>query len=201
MLKEVTFSYLNKYFFVWSTYDPSCKTEVYSYALIRDKKLILIDPIEPSADCEEELLKAGPPALIILTNSNHERANTYWKNKYNLPLGASASSVKDLSLMPEVILEDLKQIHTLKPIYLPGGAPGETALYHETSKTMIVGDALINLEETSFDILPAKYCSDQQELIQSLKKLLAFPFETLLMAHGAPLTENPMGKLNKILSS
>ena len=201
MIQEVTFSQLNDTFITWSAYDSECKTDVFSCAFKRQKRLILIDPIEPSPDCEEQIIQSGTPALIILTNSNHQRSTEYWRNKYNIPLAASALAVKELTIKPEVVLEDLKQLHSLEPISLSGGTPGETALYHKESKTMILGDAVINLSDTGFSFLPEKYCQNQQELKESLTKLLAYSFETLILAHGVPLTDNPKDQLEKLLSS
>ncbi|MEM9399227.1 MAG: hypothetical protein AAF984_03390 [Verrucomicrobiota bacterium] len=188
-------------FISWSAYSQACKTILYSHAFAHKKQVVLIDPIELTPEIESELLKLGQPTVIMLTNANHERASLDLRSKYNIPLAASVHAVKELIRKPEVICEDVSQIHELTPISIYGAAPGETAFYHAQTRTMIVGDALINLDETGFDLLPEKYCENQIDMRKSLTKLLDYPFETLLVAHGDPLTNDAFNQLKSLLAA
>ncbi|MEK8132051.1 MBL fold metallo-hydrolase [Paenibacillus filicis] len=71
----------------------------------------------------------------------------------------------------------------LTVIHTPGHTPGHIALYHEPSKTLIAGDALVvdggNLQGPNPAVTP-----DMKLALESLRKLKAYPIETVLCYHG-----------------
>src|SRR5438270_7331179 len=76
----------------------------------------------------------------------------------------------------------------LEVLEVAGAVDGEIALYHASNGgTLIVGDALINLEPYGFSLLPRKYCLNEKQMRNSLCKLLARPAERMLFAHGMPI--------------
>lgn len=88
----------------------------------------------------------------------------------------------------------------LTPITIDGAVAGETALFFAgDGGTIVVGDALINVEPYGFALLPKKYCSDQEEMRRSLWQLLNFSFERLLFAHGYPLVASTQERLEEVL--
>lgn len=200
MKTEISSTELPSGLVTWSAYDDKIKTVVSSCAICHNHKLVLVDPIQAGEDIEADLIHLGTPTTIVLTNGNHERASLYWKEKFNIPVAASVLAIKELSFKPEIILEDARRLHELKPIPLPGGGPGETALYSELTRTMVVGDALTHLEESGLQLLPDTYCQDPAQNKQSVAKLLDYTFDTMLFAHGSPLCINPLGKLKTLLS-
>ena len=83
---------------------------------------------------------------------------------------------------------------------IDGAATGETAFHFaDDGGTMVIGDALINLEPYGFTLLPAKYCSDQRAMRRSLRRLLEWPFERLLFAHGTPILTAAREQLETLL--
>ncbi len=185
----------------WSVYSEDCKTDCFGHAHVHQGNLVLIDPILPaSLEIWEQILKLGTPNLIILTNGNHERHARKFAKEYDLPIAASIEATPELSRKPDIILDGQPKIQGLRPIACPGGGAGETALFSDSTKTLLVGDSIINLPSTGFQLLPDKYCTDPVRLKQSLATLLNLPFEHLLMAHGIPLTNSPKTKLRQLLS-
>lgn len=185
--------------YTWSRHDSESKAELYSTAVLYGNQLVLIDPSEPPPQVEEELAKLGRVSILFLTSGNHERSSELLRKKWGVPVAASAAAVSEFRQKPDVIFEAGRAIHDLTPIDLPGGAPGETALFHEPSKTIILGDAVLNLPEYPLMLLPEKYCTNSAELKESLGKLLALDFEHLMFAHGNPILSNGKEQLAQLL--
>lgn len=184
----------------WSVYSEDCKTHCFGHAVTHQENLVLIDPILPaSLEIWNKIMKLGTPNLIILTNGNHERHSLKVAKEYGIPIGACATAVSELSRKPEIILDGQVKMQGLRPLRCPGGGHGELALYSESTKTLVLGDSVINLPETGFQLLPEKYCTDPAQLKRSLATLLNFDFDILLMAHGVPLTSSAKSKLRNLL--
>jgi glyoxylase-like metal-dependent hydrolase (beta-lactamase superfamily II) len=99
-------------------------------------------------------------------------------------------------------LQDAHAIGRLRFIRIEGAAEGEFALYHpDDAGTLIVGDALINFDPHGFTLLPRKYCTDQKQMIQSLRKLLDLDFARIFFAHGNPIMIRARERLESLLNS
>jgi glyoxylase-like metal-dependent hydrolase (beta-lactamase superfamily II) len=87
-------------------------------------------------------------------------------------------------------------------IRIEGAAAGEMVLhYAPDGGTLIVGDALINVEPYGFTFLPAKYCSNEKEMRRSLQKLLDYKAERMLFAHGTPILSGASDRFRGLLGS
>jgi len=185
----------------WSVYSEECKTDCFGHAISHQGNLVLVDPILPeSIEIWDKIIKLGTPNLIVLTNGNHERHTRKVANEYGLPVAAGIEAIPELIQKPEIILDGQVKMQGLRPFPCPGAGPGETALYSESTKTLILGDSVINLPETGMQLLPDKYCSHPVKLKKSLALLLNLNFDQLIMAHGIPLTDSPKRDLKKLLS-
>ncbi len=156
---------------------------------------ILIDPIMLTEEGCVELEKAGTPLLIILTNGDHKRASLELKKRWQIPIATSAEAGAKLGFKPDIILDLSQQIYNLEIIPLSGGGVGEMALRHAESRSVVVGDALINLKQ--FELLPDKYCQNPEQLKKSLAALKNFDF--LFFANGTPILEDAEIKLRRLL--
>jgi glyoxylase-like metal-dependent hydrolase (beta-lactamase superfamily II) len=148
--------------------------------------LFVFDPIPLAASARDQLLARGPLAAIVLTNANHERAAAEWRVRTGAPLWAAAEAALET---PRVQRFDSTartweswEIHPL-----PGGAPGEIALRREELSLVVLGDAVFDLPQYGFGVLPEKYCSDRARLLAALRGLVSRPFARAALAHGGPL--------------
>src|SRR5205085_11128967 len=88
----------------------------------------------------------------------------------------------------------------LEVLKVEGAVDGEIALYQASNGgTLIVGDALINLEPYGFGLLPRKYCLNEKLIRSSLCELLARPAERMLFAHGMPVVSGATARLRRLL--
>lgn len=168
----------------WAGFDTEVNTALCAHAFPHGNRIVLIDPIPTIPEIDQLIEGSGTPTIIFLTNGNHQRAVEHFQRKYNVPVAASAEAVPHLECKPEIILNNQVVMHGLVPIPIPGAGPGETAYFDEKSKTMFIGDALINLAKTGFCLLDEPYCENHAQLKESLKTLLDYNFKNMLFAHG-----------------
>ena len=94
----------------------------------------------------------------------------------------------------------IEKVLGFEAIPLPGAGENETAYFHHASRTLIIGDALINLSPDPLMPLPAKYCTNPDLLKISLKRLLELPVQRIFFAHGASILQDGVGRLKTVIS-
>jgi glyoxylase-like metal-dependent hydrolase (beta-lactamase superfamily II) len=191
---------INSHLIEWSHYDKDCKTDLFSHAYISEGKVLIIDPIRPDDATLKAIQALGQPCAILLTNGNHERFSRVMGDLLKIPIAAPAFAIRELSYKPDIIVDNLKQIHGLVPVPLPGGGPGEFAYYCPANHGLFIGDALINLKKTGLTLLPDAYCENPIQLRNSLLSILKLKLNWVSFAHGDTLAQ-PIPALKKLLQT
>jgi glyoxylase-like metal-dependent hydrolase (beta-lactamase superfamily II) len=188
---------------IWHAYDPSVKADLFSTAISTSQGTFVVDPIPLAQPALRNLRQLCQLAGVVLTNSNHRRAAAQFAEYFSTPLFAHCDSFPDESPAEFNELADGDQLSDgLRVIELRGAAPGEIALHHSRNGgTIIVGDALINFEPDGLALLPAKYCSNEKEMRQSLLKLLDHNTERIFFAHGQPIISGATARLRRLLDA
>ena len=162
-------------FFAWHAYDPACKAELWSTGYTGTEGTVLFDPI----DWPKESPPPKHPLQIVRTNANHDRS-----------CAALLAARGKLTKEPKGFCT----------VPLPGAGEGETAYFHESTGTLVVGDALINLSPHGLMPLPEKYCTDPVSLKKALAGLGGLPIRRIFFAHGDPILQNGVGRIQKLLT-
>jgi hypothetical protein len=188
---------------VWHTYDPTVKAELFSTALTVNLQTLLIDPIPLAPPALAEFLRLHALVGIVVTNMNHQRAAEDFADRFSLPIFAHPGSYPGRTPADFTPLAaGSKILGEIEIIEMEGAAEGEIALHMPgAGGVLVMGDALINMEPHGFAFLPPKYCADQKQMRQSLRKLLAFPFEQMFFAHGTPLLARARTRLEQLLQN
>lgn len=191
---------VNERLVFWQGYDASVKTDLSSNAFLTHQGFVLVDPIPLANEAFEELTGISKIAAIFLTSANHGRDALDFKAKTDSRIYAHTDAKSEIAIAVDEWLHCDSSVAGLRAIRLPGFAPGETALYSPAAGgTMMMGDALINLDATGFTILPGKYCDAPKLGRESLRKLLQFDFEVMTFAHGLPIIQGAKQKLELLL--
>jgi len=120
------------------------------------------------------------PVVIVQTNANHDR---FAKEMAGLVHGKIESELPGFEKVP-----------------LPGAGEGETGYFHPETRTLVLGDALINLAPHGLALLPDKYCTDPAKLRESLRLLARMPVERIFFAHGAPIVHDGASRIRELIS-
>lgn len=186
---------------IWRAYDPIVKADLFSTAIGVGSRNYVIDPIDLAPQAMADLQNRRPIAGIIITNENHERAAGRFAEKFRVPIHLHADLLPATSLTAVQPIQDQDVLdREITIVALEGGPAGEIAVHSGTdSGTMVIGDALINVEPYGFAILPAKYCSNPKTLRRSLPTLLDYSFERMLFAHGTPILSGARQRLEELL--
>lgn len=182
----------------WAAFSPEHKVELTSHSVWDGQSLIVFDPIPLAAEVFDWFPVPHAPDAIVLTNENHERDASRWRERFPLAVRA----------VPEarLALDGVRRWDTTAPpfpgweiIPLPGGAGGESAWYCPAKSLAVFGDAVVNLPERGLELLPAKYCRDAVRLRASLRALRTRPFANAVFAHGQPLLGDAGARLAALL--
>ncbi|HEY0793729.1 MAG TPA: hypothetical protein VGD78_21890 [Chthoniobacterales bacterium] len=177
--------------YVWQAFGAACKTDLTSTAYVLEEKIIFLDPILLGREPMSELLSLGEPAVIVLTNGNHERASRALAQRWKVPIWSHPEAAAELPCRTDADLADGQVLFgELQVKALPGGGPGEIALYHARTKSLSFGDLVINLPGYEFQVLPEKYCRNAPQARLSLRTLGSLEVRRMTFAHGLPLVQN-----------
>ena len=195
------FDHITSNIAIWHGYDSAVKSELYSTCVAISCGAYLIDPIPLEREALDELVDSSRVAGIVLTNSNHHRASARLATEFLAPVFGHGETFSHTPRHEfRTVAHGDKISEGLTVIGIEGAADGEIALhYAPDGGTFIVGDALINFEPYGFTFLPAKYCSNQKQMWQSLRKLLDFKAERIFFAHGTPILSRASDQLKSLL--
>jgi glyoxylase-like metal-dependent hydrolase (beta-lactamase superfamily II) len=187
--------------FIWQYYDPAIKADLCSSAIVASGKTYLIDPVLLEATQLDRFRRKAPPAGVVVTNANHQRAALYYSKELSVPVFAQPESFrgKKPSRFVEIV-NGTKICDELEVIGIKGAVAGEIALYRPSNDgALVVGDALINFEPPGFALLPRKYCLNQKQMRRSLQELLSRQAKRMFFAHGAPILSGANPRLQRLL--
>ncbi len=164
---------------------------------------ICIDPVEPTEDDMNALLREGV-AWIILTNRNHSRA----ANRVRARTGARTlihADDADHARSQETELDDALEVGgTVGPLEVvdaSGKSPGEVALLWRDRGILIVGDAIIGNPPGQCGLLPERVMDGPARLRSNLRKLLDLDFDILLVGDGEPILQNGKARLKELVGT
>ncbi len=172
--------------------------------LVRDSGgNICIDPVEPTEDDMNALVREGV-AWIILTNRNHSRA----ANRVRASTGArtvihpdDADHARSQNTDLDDPLEVGGTVGPLEVVDASGKSPGEVALLWPDRGILIVGDAIIGNPPGRCGLLPERVMDDPARLRNSLRKLLDLDFDILLVGDGEPILQNAKARLEELVQT
>jgi len=164
---------------------------------------LCIDPVQPSEQDLKEIARFGV-VRILLTNRNHSRA----ANQVRAATSAKTSihsedapHAKSQGAQLDTAIDVGERIGPLLVIGVPGKSPGEVAFYWPERRILIIGDAVIGSPPGRCGLLREKVMDDPPRLKQSVRKLLALDFDTLLPGDGTPILNGAKERLEELVQT
>ena len=190
----------------WSTHNPQIDADVSSHLI----GAALVDPREP-----QEGWDALPtrPEVVVLSSGNHLReAGAAARHFGGLPIRGVraaqerlASEGKDVTL--EVVESEEEAAPGLQAIVVGVLSDDETALLvtDVTGGALLIADGLLPMHDGTLGFVPDALLGEEPEQVKAglkerLATLLDRDFDTLLFAHGLPITDRAKEKLRAAVS-
>jgi len=164
---------------------------------------ICIDPVEPTAEDMETLVREGV-ACIILTNRNHSRAANRVRARTGARTVIHANDADHARNQGTELDDGLNLGDTVGPFEVvdaAGKSPGEVALLWPDRRILIVGDAIIGNPPGQCGLLPERVMDDPSRLRGSLRKLLDLDFDILLVGDGEPILRDAKARLKELVET
>ena len=164
---------------------------------------LCIDPVEPEEGVLDEIAEAGV-SRILLTNRNHSRAANLVRARTVArvaihPGDATHAETQGTKLDDQIMVGE--KVGSLEVIDASGKSPGEVAFHWPEKRILIVGDAVIGNPPGSCGLLPERVVDDAARLRDSVRKLLALDFDTLLVGDGEPILVEAKDRLEELVES
>jgi glyoxylase-like metal-dependent hydrolase (beta-lactamase superfamily II) len=198
--------------FTWGSTYADRPWDLNGYAITLDGCTVLVDPPAPAADEWPGFDAMKPIAKIILTNRDHVRDAELLQSRFGARLVAGADEVAQLApiAIDEAVREDDLIAGALRVIHLPGKSVGEIGLYfdpahhtlsREIGGILLLGDAIIGNPPGALSLIPEPKLDDPSKLKRSLRKLLNYAFDVLLLCDGRPVLSGAKLKVAEFLNT
>jgi glyoxylase-like metal-dependent hydrolase (beta-lactamase superfamily II) len=197
--------------FTWGSVYPDRPWDLNGYALKLDGATLLLDPPQPEAAEWPNLDALQPIGKIILTNRDHTRDAEAFRARFHASVAACVDELSQFaSLKIDETFRDGDLLWGgLRVIHLPGKSPGEVGFYIEPAHhkgalaaggIMLLGDALIGHPPGQLGLIPPAKLDNPALLKQSLRKLLNYDFQVLLLCDGQPVLSHAKSKVAAFLA-
>ena len=164
---------------------------------------LCIDPVEPSEEELDEIASLGV-ARILLTNRNHSRASNKLRERTGARTSIHSNDAAHARDQGTVLDDALAVGQTIGPLVVvdaAGKSPGEVAFHWPERRLLMVGDAVIGNPPGHFGLLHEKVMDDPERLRQSVRRLLDFDFDALLVGDGEPILEGAKARLEELVAT
>ncbi|MCR8845867.1 MBL fold metallo-hydrolase [Paenibacillus sp. SC116] len=146
---------------------------------------VLSSPVEmPYIQGDKTLLKLTPEAIKQAEASLPPQLPEQWRSAFLFLLNNPPRAHVHRTLQDG---EQLSYCGGLTVIPTPGHTPGHISLYHQSSKTLIAGDAMVVAEGQLFGP-DAMHTLDLRTAYNSLHQLAQYDIDTVICYHGGMYT-------------
>ena len=196
--------------FTWGSTYADRPWDLNGYAIRLDGCTVLVDPPAPREDDWPNFEQMKPIVKIVLTNRDHVRDAELFRTRCGARLVAASDELAQLAplVIDEAVREGDLVAGALLVIHLPGKSAGEIGLYfdpahHAVSRDLggilLLGDAIIGNPPGELSLIPEPKLDDPGQLKRSLRKLLDYNFDVLLLCDGQPVLRGGKLKVTEFL--
>lgn len=175
--------------FSWSRFDEARNIDFHGYALVRERGVVLVDPLPMSAHDLAHLDSLGPVTCIVITNSDHVRDAAALAarsgaelvgpaaEREGFPIACARWAGDGVEIAPGVVTIELHGSKT----------PGELALLVD-GRTLLTGDLVRAHRGGALTILPDAKLADRARAVASVVRLAAIDgVDAVLVGDGWPV--------------
>ena len=194
-MKQIVFEDM----YCWSVFNEQRQIDFNGHLWVRREGNVLIDPVPMIENDLRQLDRLGGAALIVLINADHdhEREAVFFRERTGAEVVVHSEDADAPSVSVERMVEDGEEIVPgLEGIHLRyGKIPGELALYWHERKFLLTGDLVVGAPLGCVSLLMDEKLADPLRAALELCKVLARPFEALLVGDGHSIMQGARGKV------
>lgn len=184
----------------WSSFDEARDIDFHSVVWVRPGGNVVIDPLPMSAHDRKHLRKLGGAAVVVVTNSDHERIAQALAIEEDCELVGPAGEVELQFAADRVLADGDEVVPGLVALALEGSkTPGELALLLEGT-TLITGDLVRSHAGGRLDLLPDPKLADKSAAVASVRRLAGLGVEAVLVGDGWPVFRDGTRALQELLA-
>ena len=181
--------------YTWSIFSPEKGFNFNGWFILKQNPLfgnVVIDPPQPSDDDLAQMRSLGGVREIIITNRDHIRWSNELKNKFDASIRMPSADASLVEIEVDSTFDDGDALAGfLKAVHVPNNkSPGETALYWQARKILILGDALIGEPPGDVSLLPREKYVDVTLTQKGISVLVDLDFDALLLSDGQPIPKD-----------
>ncbi|MCH7819668.1 MAG: hypothetical protein IIB40_08920 [Candidatus Marinimicrobia bacterium] len=181
--------------YTWSIFSSEKGFNFNGWFILKQNPLfgnVVIDPPQPSDDDLAQMRSLGGVREIIITNRDHIRWSNELKNKFDASIRMPSADASLVEIEVDSTFDDGDALAGfLKAVHVPNNkSPGETALYWQARKILILGDALIGEPPGDVSLLPREKYVDVTLTQKGISVLVDLDFDALLLSDGQPIPKD-----------
>ena len=181
--------------YTWSIFSSEKGFNFNGWFILKQNPLfgnVVIDPPQPSDDDLAQMRSLGGVREIIITNRDHIRWSNELKNKFDASIRMPSADASLVEIEVDSTFNDGDALAGfLKAVHVPNNkSPGETALYWQARKILILGDALIGEPPGDVSLLPREKYVDVTLTQKGISVLVDLDFDALLLSDGQPIPKD-----------
>jgi len=187
----------------WGRFQDRWSFDFNGHAVVCDDGTVLvIDPIQPTAEELEAVRALGSRFVVVVLNSDHERAAGEVSAVLDAAVWAPAADIGEVGVPGAQTYQDGHvfpgdwRVITLSDLK----TPGESVLYNAQRRTLIVGDAVVGDPVNGLRFVPPMKIADQALALKSVARLADLDFDTLLLSDGYCLAQGGRAVLQGFLA-
>jgi uncharacterized cupin superfamily protein len=185
----------------WSIFSEMRQIDFNGHLWVRPEGNILIDPV-PMIDSDlDQFDKLGGAALIVITNRDHEREAESFRKRTGAKIVIHEADADGLEIPADRRIADEEEIVPgLQAIHLCyGKSPGEIALHFPEKRAVLSGDLVVGEPIGLLMLLADEKLADPPKAALELRKILALPFDAILVGDGHSILQDARQRLVECL--
>ena len=191
--------------FEWSWFSPEKQLDFNGHLVVSDGDRVLIDPPPLTDGDRADLTRQGGPTAVVLTNRDHVREIADCQSAYGVPVWVPAADAAWIDLPFDRTYEDGSRLPGgLLAVRVPDSkSPGESALWSEQKRAVILGDAAIGKPPGALGMLPDDKFADPVKARAGLRVLLdpRYAYDAILVGDGVSLPTGGRSALARLTGS
>ena len=181
--------------YTWSVFSPEKGFNFNGWFILKQNPLfgnVVIDPPQPSDDDLTQMRSLGGVREIIITNRDHVRWSNELKDKFDAQIRMPYADASLVEIKFDSTYEHGDALAGfLRAVHVPNNkSPGETALYWQQRKILILGDALMGEPPGNVSLLPREKYVDITLARKGISVLVGLDFDVLLLSDGQPIPKD-----------